>query len=130
MKAHNDAAVSALQAAWAAGRTYRVGEVPNKPVTPYNVVSVSAGGPRNYRVGSVHTAKFFRLSVQSVGATYNEAAFAVEKAALAFLDRRLTVSGQDCTPARLESPANVQRDPDGGVLMYALSTYTFTSSPA
>ena len=124
MKAQNDAAITAATTAWPQGHTYRVGEVPDNPATPYNVVSVDSGVSRNYRTASRSTSAQRRIVVQSVGATYNEAAFAVEKADAAFLDKRLTAGA---TPARREIAGNVQRDPDGGVLMYALNTYTYTT---
>ena len=123
MKAQNDAAVAAAVAAWPGGHTYRTGEVPANPVTPYNVVSVDAGSPRNYRHGSQSSSRLWRVVVQSVGDTFNEAAFAVEKADAAFLDKR--VAGG--TPARREIAGSVQRDPDGGVLFYCLNTYTYTT---
>jgi hypothetical protein len=121
----NDAAVTAARTAWTGGHVYRVGEVPANPATPYLVVSVDSGTARNYRKASVASSRYWRLSAQAVGDTYNEAAFAAEKAAAAFLDKRVTGS---CTPCREETAADVQRDPDGGVLMYALLTYTFTTA--
>lgn len=132
MREINDAAVAALGAAWVADRVYRVGQLDDlaaAPSTPYAIVSVDSGMPRNYRTGSRHSSKFYRIAVQVVGDTYNEAAFAAEKADDAFLDKRLTVTGYVCTPCRREV-TNIQRDPDGGVLMYGLTTYTFTASPA
>ena len=124
MKAQNDAAIAAAIAAWPGGQTYRVGEVPKLPATPYNVVSVDAGSPSNYRHGSRSTSRTWRIVVQSVGDTFNEAAFAVEKAEAAFLDQRISAG---TTPARREIAGSIQRDPDGGVLMYALNTYTYTT---
>lgn len=129
MKAETDAAVAAAKAAWPQGRTYRVGEVPPSPVTPYNVVSVDSGLARNYRRASRASSRHHRLSVQSVGATVGETQFAVEKAQTAFLDKRLTLAGHTATPCREETSADVQRDPDGGVMFYALQTFTFTTSP-
>ena len=124
MKALNDAAVAALEAIWAPGRVYRIGELDGIPATPYAVVGVDSGAKRNYRAGSRATSQAHRLTVQVVGASYNEAAFAVEKADAAFLDKRITA---DCTPCRRGVGTSIDRDPDGGALMYGLSTYTFTA---
>lgn len=126
MKAENDAAIAQLTAA-GAQRVYPVGGVPASPVTPYWVVSVDSGTSVNYRVGSVATSSALRVVVQLFGKTFNEAAFAAEKADAAFLDKRL--SGVSTTPCRREIATNVQRDPDGGALMYGLHTYTSTSTP-
>ena len=123
MRTQNDAAIAAALAAWPTGHTYKTGEVPETPATPYNVVSIDAGTPANYRHASRSTSRTWRIVVQSVGATFNEAAFAVEKADAAFLDKR--VAGG--TPARREITGTVQRDPDGGGLMYALNTYLYTT---
>lgn len=130
MKAETDAAIAAAVAAWPQGRTYRVGDVPPSPVTPYNVIGVDSGLSRNYRKGSVASSRLHRLSVQSVGATVGEVVFAVEKARAAFLDQRIPVSGYVTTPCREETAADVQRDPDGSVLLYAFQSFKFTSNPA
>ena len=130
MKAEIDAAVAALQATWPQGRTYRVGAVPTNPVTPYNVVSVDSGISRNYRRAAGASSRLHRLSVQSVGRDAAEIAFAVERAQTAFLDKRLAVAGKAATPCREETPADVQRDPDGGVLLYAFQSFQFTTTPA
>jgi len=123
MKAQNDAAIAAAIAAWPGGQTYRVGEVPKLPATPYNVVSVDAGSPSNYRHGSRSTSRLRRIVVQSVGDTFNEAAFAAEKGEAAFLDKRIG----NGTPCRRDLAGSVQRDPNGGVLFYCLNTYTYTT---
>ena len=124
MKALNDAAVAALEAVWAPGRVYRIGKVGDLPDTPYVVVGVDSGVNQNYRTGSRATSQAHRITVQVVGESYNEAAFAAEKADEAFLDKRIT---PDCTPCRRDVGTSIQRDPDGGALMYGLSTYTFTA---
>jgi len=124
MRTQNDAALAAATAAWSTGHTYRTGEVPTNPATPYNIVSVDAGLPSNYRHGSRSTSRAWRIVVQSVGDTFNEAAFAVEKADAAFLDQRISAGA---TPARREIAGSIQRDPDGGVLMYALTTYAYAT---
>lgn len=131
MKAENDAAVAALEAAWPAGHVYRVGAVPttSAPPTPYAVVSVDSGLRRNYRGSSSATSRYYRISVQCVGASYDQAAFAAERADVAFLDNRLTIAGFAATPCRDETATSIQRDPDGGVRMYGLRTYTFTTNP-
>lgn len=125
MRAETDAAIAQLVAAGVA-RVYRIGAVPTSPVTPYCVLSVDAGSPRNYRTGSVATSRARRIAVQVVGKDYTEAAWAAEKADAAFLHKRLT--GVNSTPCRREIATTIQRDPDGGALMYGLSTYTLTTS--
>lgn len=130
MKSETDAAVAAAVAAWPQGRTYRVGEVPPSPVTPYNVVGVDSGLSRNYRKGSTASSRLHRLSVQSVGKDATEVIIAIEHARAAFLDQRLPVSGAATTPCREETAADVQRDPDGGALLYAFHSYKFTTNPA
>lgn len=122
MQAETDAAVAALQEVWTGAQVHKVGEVPSMPATPYAVVSVSAGVPRNYRAGSASTTASRRLSVQYVGRDYDECAFAVEKGDAAFLGKRIT---PERTPCRRELEPSIQRDPDGGVLMYALGTFTY-----
>lgn len=63
MKAETDAAIAAAVAEWPLGHTYRVGEVPDNPPTPYNVVGVDSGLSRNYRKGSTASSTLHRVSV-------------------------------------------------------------------
>ncbi len=128
MRVENAGAIAQLVAA-GVQRAYPVGGVPTSPVTPYCVVSVDSGALQNYRVGSRATSRFTRIAVQLFGRTFDEAAFVAEKSDLAFEDKPLTVTGLDTTPCRREIATNIQRDPDGGSLMYGLHTYTFTASP-
>ena len=123
MKAEQDATVAALKAAWPTGRVYSAGGVPTSPVTPYQVVSVTAGTPVNYRAGSRHSSLFFRVSVQNFGKSYSEVANAAEGADLALLDKRI---GPEWTPCRREVATPVIRDPDGGSLLMTVHTYTTT----
>jgi hypothetical protein len=122
VKAETDAAVAALTAVWTAGQVHKVGAVPDSPATPYAVVSVSAGIPQNYRGGSAATTTARRVAVQYVGRTYDECAFAVQKGDAAFLGKRISPAN---TPCRREIEPTIQRDPDGGALMYALGTFTY-----
>lgn len=128
MKAHQDAAVAALLAAWPSGRVYAVGAVPASPVTPYIVLGVDGGLPGNYSLASEHGSKSYRVAVQLVGKTYGEVAAVAEKADVALLDQRLIVTGFDTTPCRVEIAPKIQRDPDGGAFLYALATYTYTAA--
>jgi len=130
MKAFNTAAIAAQQAAWTQGRVYKLGEVPASPVTPYLVESVTAGAPGNYRA-RFHGSKKHYIVVQAVGKTYDEVAFAVEKADAAFEDKALVVSGFDCTESDGEdrTASTVIRDPDAGVLLTCTVLYPFTAYP-
>ena len=130
MKAETDAAVAALQAAWPIGRVYRVGDVPSNPVTPYVVLGVDSGASVTRRHASSGSSRLHRISAQSVGVDMAELTQAVEASTAAFLDKRLTVAGRATTPCREELAADPQRDPDGGALLYALQTFTFTTTPA
>ena len=123
MKAEQDAAVAKLVAGWTTGRTYNVGEVPGSPVTPYRVVSVTAGDPRNYRTGSRASSRFIRVTVQHFGKSFSEVAFASDKTEATLLDERI---GADWTPCRREVATPVIRDPDGGALLMTVHTYTTT----
>ena len=126
MKAEQDATVAKLRATWTtAGRIHNVGEVPASPVTPYIDVAVDGGTPRNYKVGSRHSSKFFRATVRSFGRNVAEVAFAFEKAEAALLDERIAAG---YSPCRGEVSTNVIRDPDGGGLLMAVRTYTFFRS--
>lgn len=132
MRELNAAAVSAAQAAWPQGRVYKVGEVPASPVTPYLVLSVTAGAPTSYTLDVTHGMKSHRLVAQAVGKFYDEVALAVERADAAFEDAVLTVSGLDLGPMagdeRVASP--VIRDPDAGGLLTCTVIYPFAVSVA
>lgn len=130
MRAENDAALERLRAVWSAGKVYAVGDAIDKDTTPYAIVSVDSGLRINYRRSSRAVNRTHRISVQVVGDTYREAAFAAEKADAAFLDHSLAVTGARATPCRDETATDLQRDPDGGVLIYGLRTYTFLTNPA
>jgi hypothetical protein len=123
MKAEQDAAIAALKAGWTTGRTYDAGNVPDLPVTPYRVVSVTAGEPRNYRAGSRASSKFHRVTVQHFGKSFGEVAFASDKTEATLLDKRI---GPEWTPCRREVATPVIRDPDGGSLLMTVHTYTTT----
>jgi hypothetical protein len=123
MKPEWDAVVTALKAAWPQGRVYYVGEVPANPVTPYQVVSIAPGDPRNYKVGSRHTAKLFRTAVQNFGRNVAEVTFAAARAETALLDERPAAG---YSPARRETATLPVRDPDDGGLLMVVHTYTFT----
>lgn len=123
MKAEQDAVTAALRAAWPTGRVYDVGSVPTSPVTPYQVVSVTAGEPRNYRTGSRATSRFYRVAVQNFGKSYREVSIAAEAADDALLDERIAAAW---TPCRREVATPVIRDPDGGSLLMTVHTYTTT----
>ena len=123
MKAQQDATTAALRAAWPQGWVYDVGSVPASPVTPYIDVAVTLGTPVNYRAGSRTSARTYRATVRSFGRTFGEVSFAAEKADVALLDERI---GADCSPCRAEVATSVIRDPDGGGLLMAVRTYTFT----
>lgn len=122
MKAEQDAVVAALKAAWPQGRVYNVGDVPPNPVTPYQVVSVAPGDPRNYKVGSRHTAKFYRAAVQNFGRNFAEVSFASARAETALLDERPAVG---YAPARREVATPITRDADAEGLLMVVHTYTF-----
>lgn len=123
------AVVAAAVAAWPQGRVFKLGEVPSSPVYPYNVVGCDAGRPGDYRVSASHGSRLVRVTVQSVGRTFDEAGFAVERGEAAFLDQPLTVDGWVTTPGRVEITPVVTRDPDGGGVLYALATYLFDATP-
>jgi hypothetical protein len=122
------AAVTRAGAVYQPGRVYRTGEVPDMPPLPYMTVSADGGFPTNYVKAAQHTARQFRLAVQCVGSTVNECMGVAEKADVAFLDQRLTVTGWDCGPCQVELVATPRRDPDAGGLLYALATYIYTAT--
>lgn len=124
MRAILNGAVTRLEAVWSADRVHKAGEVPTEPPTPYCVVSVDTGTPGNYRMLGVNGSRSVRVVVQCVGDDQDECLFAAEKADAAFQSAKFTATGWDIGPGRCETPASPRRDPDGGGLMYALSTYT------
>lgn len=124
MRAILTGAMSRLEAVWAADRVHKAGEVPAEPPTPYCVLSVDTGSPENYRLLALHGSRSVRVVVQCVGDDQDECLFAAEKANLAFQDAAFTATGWSIGPGRCETPASPRRDPDGGGLMYALSTFT------
>ena len=129
MDAFQDAAVAAAVAAWRVEQVHEVGKVPATPQMPYLVMSVSSGSVENYLLSADHGSRSYRIVAQAVGKTASEVAFAVEKVDEAYLDKSLTVAGFDCSPCRPEVSSPVIRDPDGGSLLSATVTYTFTAYP-
>ena len=126
MLAEQSAVVAKLRATWTtAGRIHNVGEVPGSPATPYLDVAVAGGTPRNYKVGSRHSSKFYRATVRAFGKNVAEVGFAFEKAEAALLDERIAAG---YTPCRGEVATTPIRDPDGGGLLMIVRTYTFTRS--
>lgn len=131
MRAFNTAAVTKAEGTWTADRVHKAGAVPPTPPTPYMVVAVTSGAPENYRNSGQSGSRKSRIVVQAVGATYDEVAFAVEKADSAFEDKSLTVTGFDCGPCtgddRVASP--VIRDPDAEQFLTCTVIYPFHAFP-
>lgn len=129
MKAENDAALAAFEAAWKPAQVHLIGAVPTSPVTPYAAISVSSGSAENYRLHGEHGSRSYRIVVQAVGKSVSEIGFPVDGADAAFLDKRLTIAGYDTTPAQAEVSSPIIRDPDAGGLLSCTLTYTFTAYP-
>lgn len=131
MEAENAAALAAARAAWNATQVWPTGGVPTTPTTPYLVVSVTAGAGQSYTLDTSYGVKAYRVVVQAVGKTIGEVSRAIDKADVAFEDKRLTIPGMDCTPLagseRVASP--VIRDPDGGGLLTCTVLYPFAVTP-
>lgn len=125
-----DAALTAAQTAWNTNQVHEVGDVPASPVTPYLVLSVTAPGDTNYRVGGRGGSQSAWTVVQVVGKVASEVDFGISKADAAFLGKRLTITGKKPTPARREEPSPVVRDPDAGGLLTCTLVYRFTINPA
>lgn len=123
------AALAALVAAWRSEQVYELGEVPKHVSTPYAVVSASSGSAENYRLSAQYGSRSYRLVVQAFGDTASEVDFAVAKADTAFLDRKLTVTGMDLTPAQIEAASPLLRDTDIGEVLFKTVTYTTTAYP-
>lgn len=126
MKDVNDAAVQRLEDAGTV-RVYSAGEVPSSPPMPYSVVSTDAGTPTGYRLSAQHGSRRWRINVQGFGRTYDECARMIERADDAFLDQELVEVDADAAPCVRDITTVPQRDPDGGGVMYALASYTFTA---
>lgn len=129
MRAFQAAAVARARDFSGAVLVYDLGAVSKKPATPYLEVGVSSGSGQNTLLHGVHGGNEYRVTVRAVGDSYNEAAFAVEKAEAAFKSQRLVVGGFDTTPCQGQVASPVIRDPDGGVLFSCLLTYVFNAYP-
>jgi hypothetical protein len=127
------AALAAAKAAWnvTPTQTYEIGDVAPSPATPYNVVGVTSPAARNKRGDGTTGSKGYSITVQSVGRTASEVAFAVEKGEAAFLDKRLTVSGFDVSAPDPDEVVSspVIRDPDAGGLLVCTVVYPITAYP-
>lgn len=126
----NEAALAAGEAAWNASQVHQTGSVPPSPLTPYNVLSVTAPGDTNARIGGRGGSQSAWVVVQAVGKDLGEVMFAVGKADAAFLGKRLTATGVRCSPTTRSDPSPVVRDPDAGGLVSCTLVYRFTTSPA
>lgn len=127
MRALLTGAKNRLEAVWLPDRVHLAGEVPAEPPTPYCVLSIDTGAPDNYRLLAREGTRSVRVVVQNVGDDQDECLFAAEKADEAFQGASFTATGWNVGPGRCETPASPRRDPDGGGLIYALSTYTHTA---
>lgn len=124
------AATAAAEAAWNADQVHEVGEVPDKPTFPYLVLSVTAPGDSNPRLGARSGSQYGWIVGQAVGRTQSEVAFAVEKADAAFLGKKLDVADLNTRPATRREPSTITRDPDAGGLLTCTLIYRFTTTPA
>lgn len=120
-------AVAAAEAAWNANQVHETGDVPGSPVTPYLVLSVTAPGDTNHRVGGRGGSQAAWTVVQAVGKKAAEVEFAVAKADAAFLGKRLTTAS---SPSRRDDPSPIIRDPDAGGLLTCTLVYRFATNPA
>lgn len=129
MLTEDEAALEMLRAAYKPAQVHEQGKVPASPVTPYAVVSVSAGATGNYRLSGQHGSRGYRVAVQCFGKTKGELGRVVDAAEAAFLDRRIDLDGFDTSPCMTEVATPVVRDPDGGGSLYCLLTFTFNAYP-
>lgn len=122
--------LEAVDAATAAVlRRYPTNSVPPTPTYPYLVYSVAADRAEGYTLDSRHGFRFYRVILQSFGKPSLASALDIDaKATDGLLDQRLTVTGYDCGPCRLEVASAVVRDPDTTGVVGVTTTLTFTAT--
>lgn len=111
-------------------RRYPTNGVPPTPTYPYLVYSVAGDRAEAYTLDSRHGFRFYRIILQSFGKTLAAALDIDDKAVGDLLDTRLTVTGYQCGPCRLEVASAVVRDPDTVGVVSVTTTLTFTAREA
>lgn len=111
-----------------APRVYALGSVPAAPAYPYSVVGATTDQAGTYTLDAVHGTRDVRIWVQSFGRTADSALAYDEAADANLLDQRLTVTGFDCGPIRVQVGSAMTRDPDDSGVVGVTSAYIFTTT--
>ncbi len=127
IRAHADAVVT--QVASSGVTTYDTDQVPDRPATPYVVLSTDLGLGGAYRNSGDRGRTRWRITALLVGSTAREARWAAERVQTALAGRRVPVSSHDCSPVRSESSRPVAQDYDHPELFSGTSVWTFTTAP-
>ncbi|MDQ3484630.1 MAG: hypothetical protein M3445_04355 [Actinomycetota bacterium] len=118
------------QVSLSGAQAYDVDDVPDRPVTPYVVLSTDLGLGGAYRNSGDRGRTRWRIVALLVGSTADEARHAAERVATALDGRRVWVVGHDCSPVRDESSRPVAPDYDKPDLFSGTSVWTFTTAPS
>lgn len=119
------AVTAAMAPQWTA---YDYGKVPGADGNPgslpyiYAIVTLERRYNPNLRLSANASSGGWRATVRCVGRTADECRWAMNKAATALNETRLTVDGRTTTPIQFESEQNPE--PDDGRLS-ALSVWTY-----
>lgn len=109
-------------------RVYATNAVPPTPTYPYLTYSATFGRGDTYTLDSVFGVRWGRIVLQAFGKTLQSTLDQTEQAIASLLDRRLTVTGYDLTPCRMELDPAITRDPDATGVVGATATLTFTAT--
>jgi hypothetical protein len=108
-------------------RRYPTNSVPATPTYPYLVYSVAGDRGDGYTLDSRHGFRWYRIILQSFGKTLASALETDGAAVGDLLDERLTVTGFDTRPTRMEIASAIVRDPDNQGVVGVTTTLTFTA---
>lgn len=109
---------------------YAQGKVPATPTLPYCVVSTSVPRPGDYSTAAFSASHTYRLVTLYVGTSEDSALFTAEKVEAAILDKRLTVTGLNCSRMKREAGRPIAPDPDVESLVSGVDTWVFTTTNA
>lgn len=109
---------------------YAQGKVPPSPALPYVVVSGSTPRPGDYSHAALSSSRAWRMVTLYVGNSEDSALMLAEKVEVALLDKRLTVTGLNCSRMKREAGRPVAPDPDVESLVSGADTWTFATSTA
>lgn len=107
------------------------GKVPDEPSIPYTVIYPSQGDLGWASLEGDSTTLDLSFQITAVGLTRAQAGWAADKARVALLDKKPTVTGRACGQILQESSVPIQRDDDVvPPVFYAINQYRLMSVPS